>query len=128
MTAEDPVSSMLLCPPSLLFRLAESPPLSHCATPYSKSEKDNHGPGFSGLLHCLRDCSPRYDSLYRNPNLFHCTSSAVARACLHFFERRHFCFERLQVALSAAKLGARVGDAKRKACPGGICLDDFLIE
>src|SRR5437667_12882835 len=36
--------------------------------------------------------------------------------------RRGFHLRRLQVTLSAAKLGARVGAAHEKARPGGICL------
>src|SRR5579862_5524519 len=47
--AGDRVSSMLSCPLSLLFRLAQLLRHSHCATPYSRSEKDSHGRGFSGL-------------------------------------------------------------------------------
>lgn len=70
--------------------------------------------GFLACCNCLRDCSPRYNSLCRAPDLLHCISSAVARRCLHLFERRHFCFERLHATLSAAKLGARVGDPNEK--------------
>src|SRR5207245_3463485 len=36
--------------------------------------------------------------------------------------RRGFHLRRLQVTLSAAKLGARVGTVHEKARPGGICL------
>jgi hypothetical protein len=48
--ARDRVRGMLLCRPSLLLRWAQSERLSRCATPYNKSEKNNRGPGFFGLL------------------------------------------------------------------------------
>jgi hypothetical protein len=50
MDAGDRVRAMLLCPSSFLLRLAQSLRLSHCTTPYNRSEKNNHSLGFSGLL------------------------------------------------------------------------------
>src|SRR5579872_2145329 len=49
MAARVEVTAMLLCLPSFLLRLAQSQPLSRCTMPYKTSEKDNAGPGFSGL-------------------------------------------------------------------------------
>jgi len=47
--ARDRVRAMVLCRPSCSLRLPRSLRLSHCTMPSNTSEKDNRGPGFSGL-------------------------------------------------------------------------------